>query len=75
MWVCMYVFVLVLCFDGRVDGGGGLMPVQCCRGPAQVLELALYTQWLCTGLVEQGKDDEKGTQGAFPFLVGRGLRD
>lgn len=69
----MYVFVLVLCFDGYVDGGGVCMPVQCCRGPAQVLELALYTQWFCTGLA--GKDEEKGTQGAFPFLVGRGLRD
>lgn len=23
----------------------------------------------------QGKDEEKGTQGAFPFLAGRGLRD
>ena len=39
----MYVFVLVLCFDGYVDGGGVCMPVQCWH----CIHSGFAQAWLC----------------------------
>ena len=43
VWVCMYVFVLVLRFDGHVDGGGVCMPVQCWH----CIHSGIAQAWLC----------------------------